>query len=919
MMLRILFFTAAVCCASTAFANSTPQPLPVTQAWSTTSLLSTANDWSAVPGFVGYRGDDLTTAIAADPQTLLADGTTTPQNVQVNLTAPNGTGGLAEFEIADPVVAFQGSGTADAPFLLLSLNTTSRQNVRVRYNLRDVDGTADDAIQPVALQYRVGDTGNFTNVPAAYVADASTGGSATQVTAVDVFLPPAANNVALVQVRWITANAVGNDEWIGVDDISISGDALNPGLPSISIPDVAVDEGNSGTRTLTFTVALSMPAPVGGTGFRVDTVDVSANAGTDYVAIANSLRTIAAGATTETVVVTVNGDAAIEADETFRVVLSQITQANPPPGPATGTIRNDDFLNKEIFEVQGIAALTPFPNQTFNFVDNIVTARSSSGFFVQTPDARDDANPNSSNGLFVFTGSAPTVAVGDSVSFTGRVIEFFDLTEISPPPTNLVVNSSGNPLPAAVEFNLNRPSRNPALRSCAVEYECYENMRIQVATGVISESNSRRPANPVIPVIEAFGEFSAVATGIRPFREPGLLFPGQVGLPVFDGNPEIFKVDPDRLGLPNQVVVAGSTFSASGILGYEFGAYELWPTALNIASLALPRPTRPPTGTEFRLAAYNIFRSFDTVDDPLTDDDVIAPAEFARRVERHGLYILGQLRAPEIVGVAEVENLTVLDAIADYIRANTMPQISYATRLLPGNDVGGINVGFMVRSDVSINSFAQLRKDEQLEFPVGVFAPLNDRPMIRVEASRNGFNVTAFMNHTRSFGSIDSPTDGARVRAKRLAQAQSIASEVDGYQDANPGRIVVVMGDLNAYEFTDGYVDVVNQIAGTAVPADNLLSGPNITTPPLTIGAKQVPQAERYSYNFAGSAQVLDHVLFNQFARGHVRGIEYARANADAAIELYNTPASILRSSDHDAVLVYLDTDVIFGGGFEAP
>jgi len=903
-------------------ANATPQPLPASQTWTATSQLFTANDWSAVPGFLGYRGDDLTTTIGADPQLVVADGTGTPLNVLVNQTNPNSnsSGGLAEFELTDPAVAMQGSGTADAPFLLLNLNTTARQNIRVEYKLRDLDGSGDDAIQPMALQFRVGGTGVFTNIPAAFVADATTAGTALQVTSVNIVLPPAANNVPLVQIRWITVNATGSDEWVGIDDISVTGDGLNPALPSISLNDVTVTEGNSGTVTATVTVSLSMPAPVGGVGFRVDTADLSATQPDDYTAISNSVRTIAEGATSAQIVLSVNGDLAIEANETFRVALTDISNANVPPGPAIVTIRNDDFARKEIFEVQGSGAVTPFLNQTFVFENNVVTARSSNGFFVQTPDVRADASGDTSNALFVFTGSAPSVAVGDAITFTGTVIEFGNLTEISPPPIGTAVLSSGNPLPSAVALNGSRPSPNPAMPSCAIEFECLENMRVEVATGVVTEGNTRRIPTPTVnPPIEAFAEFFATASGVRAFREPGLKFPGQVGLPVWDGNPELFKVDADRLGQPNQILAAGSTFTASGILGFEFGFYELWPTSIVANPAVLPRPTRAPTATEFRVGAYNIFRSFDTVDDPLTDDDVITAPEFARRVERHALYILGQLRAPEIIGVAEVENLVVLDAIADYIRANTTPQISYTSRLLRGNDIGGINVGFLVRSDITLESFAQLRKDEQFEFPTGTFATLNDRPMIRLEASRGAFRIAVFMNHTRSFGSIESPTDGARVRAKRLAQAQSVAAEVDSYQDANPDRVIAVVGDLNAYEFTDGYVDVVNQIAGTAVPGDNLLSGPNLTTPSLFIATKQVPAAERYSYNFAGSAQTIDHALYNQFARGHFRGVEYGRANADAPIEFYNSLGSILRSSDHDGLVLYLDADVIYGGGFEAP
>ena len=73
------------------------------------------------------------------------------------------------------MVALQADGTADAPNLVVSINTTGRANISISYNLRDIDGTADNAIQPVALQYRIGNAGNFINVPAGFVADATTG------------------------------------------------------------------------------------------------------------------------------------------------------------------------------------------------------------------------------------------------------------------------------------------------------------------------------------------------------------------------------------------------------------------------------------------------------------------------------------------------------------------------------------------------------------------------------------------------------------------------------------------------------------------------------------------------------------------------------------------------------------------------
>src|SRR5207253_1933858 len=141
-----------------------------------TGLITANDNWSGVAGIEGYLGQDITTATGADPQTLLTTSSVASDlDVIANQTSTAITnGGVAEFDgIADPVVALQGSGTADAPYLLVNLNTTGLANVQVAYNLRDIDGTADNAVQPVALQYRVGTSGNFTNVPAAFVADAT--------------------------------------------------------------------------------------------------------------------------------------------------------------------------------------------------------------------------------------------------------------------------------------------------------------------------------------------------------------------------------------------------------------------------------------------------------------------------------------------------------------------------------------------------------------------------------------------------------------------------------------------------------------------------------------------------------------------------------------------------------------------------
>jgi predicted extracellular nuclease len=249
-----------------AAADTNAQPLPFAQSWSNTGLITTANDWSGVPGIIGYRGDAMVGATGVDPQTVLADGAGTPVNVLANQPNPNTltTGGIAEFDtLADPAVALQGSGTARAPHLVVTVNTTGLANVTVAYNLRDVDGSADNAVQAVALQYRVGTSGGYTNVPAGFVADASSGPSlATLVTPVSAVLPSAAGNQPVVQVRIITTDAAGSDEWIGVDDISVTGagDAA-PSVAASSPTNGALDVPTNANVAITFTEPVNVIDP----------------------------------------------------------------------------------------------------------------------------------------------------------------------------------------------------------------------------------------------------------------------------------------------------------------------------------------------------------------------------------------------------------------------------------------------------------------------------------------------------------------------------------------------------------------------------------------------------------------------------------------------------------------------------------
>ncbi len=228
---------------------------PFQQNWSNISLLNAADDWSGVPSINGYS-DNVTDNAGGDPQLQLIPSTTIDLNPNQNNPSLYSTGGVTEFDrgtVTNFVVALQGSGSADFPNLDIRLNTNGcsspANTLRMSYNLRDLDGSADNAVQPMALHYRVGNAGNYTNVAAGYVADATTGPSlATLVTPVSVDLPTTLQGQPQAHLRIMTTNAVGNDELVGIDDINITCQ------PAANLPPVAVDDNQNTTLNVPLVV-----------------------------------------------------------------------------------------------------------------------------------------------------------------------------------------------------------------------------------------------------------------------------------------------------------------------------------------------------------------------------------------------------------------------------------------------------------------------------------------------------------------------------------------------------------------------------------------------------------------------------------------------------------------------------------------
>lgn len=619
---------------------------------------------------------------------------------------------------------------------------------------------------------------------------------------------------------------------------------------------------------------------------------------------------------------------------TVTAVAAEITAssgvADPLDGDGNG-LGGDDFQFSflvgfpvfEIFEIQGEGLASAFDGQTITTRDNIVTVLDTNGFYIQTPDSRDDANVNTSNALFVFTGGAPTVAVGDQVDVTAQLVEFNGLTEFGTTDLEITIDSSGNPLPAAIVFDENLPSPDPTFSYCntdleSAKFECLENMLIDIPQAFVGApysgffSSSQR--NDIL-VVRAGSE--------RSFREPGIEFPGLVDLPVWDGNPELFEIFMPGLTLSSQLIPGGSEISAQGVI-FPFGSnYQINPSVLTVVDEnVIPDPVTQVGPNVVQVGSANLFRLFNDIDDPgVEDDDQIAdPIEYQNRLIKISMYIRNDLDAPDILALQEVERLDVLDDLVAQIAIDD-PGVVYTPFLIEGNDRGGIDVGFLLRANVSALQVNQLGAAETLSVDGSL---LHDRPPLHLQADIDVDGQTMRINllgvHNRSRGSIDDPSDGARVRQKRLEQANSVAAMVQSIETDHPGEAVVVLGDFNAFQFTDGYVDAIGQITGTAVEDDNLLwTAPVFAAEPLTQAVSFLPAEEQYSFVFRGDAQILDNALMNSEALALFINASFARGNADAPLIFEDDNGTSMRAADHDGLVINLSLNPseLFSDGFE--
>jgi predicted extracellular nuclease len=859
------------------------------QDWSTASSLLSNDNWDLLNGIMGYRGDDIVTTTAVDPRTVTsAASSSVVVDVTLGQTNPSNatlTGGVLLFaSIADPTIALNGSGTADAPSIVLFLDSTDRQDIRFRANIRDIDASADNAIQQVVVQWRVAG-GSWNNV--AYVADATTASSDTQVTPIDVTLPAGANGSASLEIRIITTNAAGNDEAIGIDDIIVSsiplagGDITPPALIGTNPTDP--DDGATAVPLASDIVLRFSETVVAGTG------SFTLSNGTDVRVIPVTDAQVTISGNT----VTINPSIDLVAGTTYMLTAPAGTledsAGNDFGGIASGVL---DFttvqplINRTIGAIQGLGHSSVFVGQMVE-TDGVVTAIDSNGFYIQSALGASDGDSRTSDGIFVFTNTAPAVTLGSLLRVMATVQEFrpggdtrnLTITQLSSPTwlnlgtavaESVIIGTGGRLPPAQIIDNDGFGTYDP--HEDGIDFwETLEGMLVTIDTPVaISNTNS-------------FGETYVVASGAA--GATGQSAGGGLTISADDFNPERIQLDNDNglfAGFNNQFTIGDRLSNVTGVVSYSFQAYEVLVTQAVSTTLDVTATKQVTSLVEaadkLSVASYNL--------ENLSAND--SPAKIASLASD----IVNSLKSPDIIAVQEVQdadgagngsdlsgvptaNVLIAAIVAaggpTYLYVEIAPS---APRTTGGEPGGNIRNGYLYDpSRVSLVPGSVQLIDS------AAFA--NSRKPLVATFEFNGEILTLINVHFTSRGGSDALWGSTQPPANagdaaRTAQGETVRAFIDGQLASSAVANIAVLGDFNGFSWEGGIGALTR--GGLMTNLSDLL-----------------PAAERYSYQFDGNNQQLDHIV--------ATGPLFQRAQFDAVQINSQLPSARQISTDHDAAL----------------
>jgi len=598
-----------------------------------------------------------------------------------------------------------------------------------------------------------------------------------------------------------------------------------------------------------------------------------------------------------------------------------------------------------IYAIQGSglsAAITGIVTTKGVVVGDFEGSTGQQGFYLQ--DLTGDGDPATSDGIFVFTGSANLVSAGQVVRVTGFARERFDQTTLNGS------NSNSSVVPAANIASCSTGS--VAATDVIMPFanadgpEPFEGMLVRFPQPlVIAEYFNYDRFGEMVIALPLAGES-------RPFTGTAIDEPGTAAnartlanslrrITLDDGlgsqNPATLRhPNGNPFSLSNRFRGGDTVQNAIGVMGYDFGVYRIQPTGPADYVSVNPRTAAPePVGGNLRVAAMNTLNFFITPDYPTGNPldnkcgpsqnfecrgtDFDQPLEFTRQRDKL-LAALAGLNG-DIVGLNELENTAGVEPLGD----PTNGVVAGLNAMLGSGTYAYINTGTIGTDAIRVGLIYKPSK----VVPVGAFQILDstDDPRFIDTKSRpalaqtfedlaNGARFTVVVNHLKSKGSacddVGDPDTGdgqANCSGTRTLAAQALVDWLATDPTGSGDPDFIIIGDLNSYAQEDP-IDAIkagsDDTAGTGDDFTNLIS--------------TFQGTYAYSYTFDGQAGYLDHALANQSLLAQVTGAADWHINSDEPDILdYDTsfkPAAQdalyepnqYRSSDHDPVVVGLCT-----------
>jgi len=589
-------------------------------------------------------------------------------------------------------------------------------------------------------------------------------------------------------------------------------------------------------------------------------------------------------------------DPAVDFDKgescTLTVVSSKVTDQDALDPPDT---MQADFVSTfstlgnaaRIREIQGTTHISPLVGRRVAAVPGVVTGLRGNGFYMQDPSP--DADVATSEGIFVFTQSAPSdVSVGNQVSINGTVAEFrpggvtsnnLTITQLTAPaitvapvtaplPSPTVIGRGGRlPPTTVIEDDASGSVETSGVFDPATDgidfYESLEAMLVRINSPVASG-----PTN-------GFGEIWVLPDGgarasVRTSR-------GGIVIRANDFNPERVLIDDEVIKLSGgsmpQVHVGAELGSVDGILDFDFSNFRVEvKSAPAVLSNTLAREsTTPQAQNRLSVGTFNV-------------ENLDANESVSKFATLAGL-IVNNMKAPDLVTLEEVQDNNgatndgtvdpsqTLARLISAIQAAGGPtyefrQINPVNNQDGGEPGGNIRVVFLYRTDRGLSfvdrpgggsttpvSVVTGPNGPELSASPGRIDPTNaafnsSRKPLAGEFLFNGHRLFVVGNHMNSkggdqplFGRFQPPT---RVtEAQRHQQADIVHDFVASILAADPQANVIVLGDINDFEFSETM---------------QVLTAGDILTPLMN----RLPQRERYSYVFEGNSQSLDHIIVSK-------------------------------------------------------